>query len=920
MESIAIKFPFETCHLLENIEVHAEKPASSISPPIASSTEYKKATDGNPKNDADISIVGLKPTGSEILSTHLGGNPISGAAGGVLLPRAEGSAENIDEPVTGVPNLGLEEGEIPNGAVTLDLGPKKVAGVPSESSSSSGFWLEAGKLAEKLDLPANNVRGNRSLVAAAGRAEDAARFPEVMWDTAAVIAANIRKYISPPVSEAALGDGSKDGGRPPQAHPAAVLDAILVPGNGSGDGQLTSLAPGLNQARRRRKLLLVADLVQERSRFPLRRRLRARVWIHLLGRLTFQARFPPRSSPKWTALRNLKNSGFGHCKVQILNFKHVLITLPNEELYSKLWLKREFNVLGSPMRLFKWDPTFNFKYEPATVPVWVKIFDLPIQWFHIRALQTVGSLIGTFIKADLNTINRSRLNFARICVEVNLKNHLYNSVGIRFDDVITELNVEYEKLPSYCNHCQHLGHDIDACYFRYPNLRLTNFNPKTQKISLDKGKGKEIDPGWIQVGNNDKASTSRVGDEQAVANIQKEISVVDSDVNPNDAMANVLCKDTTGIETGAQSEDDREVPTANRFLMLENFEDSESLPPLNICNSNRIDNTPPPLKSNSAGKKVRKRPSSSRSTSNMGSPTHNHDKMASIPSSSPPLSTLILDRNVVNDVNGGAPENSLVGPETEPVGVTQDPILFPLIQMVSDGESEPSEDRGDTNIKEIILLSSRTWKNSVMPLLTVGYRMGAMWGLLLVAEARDRVVAAEALFDGDPSNVNKNNLRFLNDKWIDILTMAEMFWKQKTSMKWILEGGRNNKFFHDLIKKKRKTNFIHCMVENGAVLTEPMAIAESAVNYFEKVLTEPMAIAESAVNYFENCFKMDNWEGDSVRTVLIPKSIDEVDNNRICEIPSLEEIRCVIFEMEKESVAGPDGFNANFPWLYILMV
>ncbi|KAL6493346.1 hypothetical protein OROGR_033105 [Orobanche gracilis] len=163
-----------------------------------------------------------------------------------------------------------------------------------------------------------------------------------------------------------------------------------------------------------------------------------------------------------------------------------------------------------------------------------------------------------------------------------------------------------------------------------------------------------------------------------------------------------------------------------------------------------------------------------------------------------------------------------------------------------------------------------------------------------VAEARDRVVAAEAIFDGDPSLVNKNNLRSLNDNLIDILTMEEMFWKQKTNMKWILEGERNSKFFHDLIKKKRKTNFIHSMVEDGTVLTEPAAIAGSAVNYFE------------------NCFKRDNWEGDRIKVELISKSIDEVDNNTICEIPSLEEIRCVIFEMEKESVAGPDGFSANF--------
>ncbi|KAL6510627.1 hypothetical protein OROHE_021244 [Orobanche hederae] len=137
----------------------------------------------------------------------------------------------------------------------------------------------------------------------------------------------------------------------------------------------------------------------------------------LIGKFSF-------GKPDNFAIANcLFNNGFGKCKVQFLNFKHALISLQNEDEYTRLWLKREFNVLGFPMRLFKWDPFFYFKQEPALVPIWVKIMALPLQWFDLGALQTIGSLMGTFLKADPMTINRSRLDYARICVEVNLKNN-----------------------------------------------------------------------------------------------------------------------------------------------------------------------------------------------------------------------------------------------------------------------------------------------------------------------------------------------------------------------------------------------------------------------------------------------------------------------------------------------------------------
>ncbi|KAL6517035.1 hypothetical protein OROHE_017995 [Orobanche hederae] len=184
--------------------------------------------------------------------------------------------------------------------------------------------------------------------------------------------------------------------------------------------------------------------------------------------------------------QQLKTEGFGICKVHFLNGKQVLINLSSKLLCDKLWMRREYVVSGLPMRLFRWDPFFNFKEEPAVVPLWVKIHALPPQWFDLRSLKTIASSVGVFLKVDEPTHNRSRLSFARVCVEVNLKNHLSKKINLQVGAENMELDIEFEKVPQYCHYCKHIGHDIHMCYIKNPGLKPAVFTTKNfthQKIT-----------------------------------------------------------------------------------------------------------------------------------------------------------------------------------------------------------------------------------------------------------------------------------------------------------------------------------------------------------------------------------------------------------------------------------------------------
>ncbi|KAL0407592.1 UNVERIFIED_CONTAM: putative mitochondrial protein [Sesamum latifolium] len=100
-------------------------------------------------------------------------------------------------------------------------------------------------------------------------------------------------------------------------------------------------------------------------------------------------------------------------------------------------------------------------------------------------------------------------------------------------------------------------------------------------------------------------------------------------------------------------------------------------------------------------------------------------------------------------------------------------------------------------------------------------------------------------------------------------------------------GGKNTKYFHSLVKKKRKQSYIHTIQHNGAVL-KPEEIKESVVDYFKQVFTE-----EEEVSY------------DPL--LWVPNLLSEEDTQHLGTLPTLEDVKSVIFDMCPDSTAGPMG-------------
>ncbi|KAL0331730.1 UNVERIFIED_CONTAM: hypothetical protein Sangu_1718500 [Sesamum angustifolium] len=84
----------------------------------------------------------------------------------------------------------------------------------------------------------------------------------------------------------------------------------------------------------------------------------------------------------------------GDFSVGAINARHVFIKFALEEDYTKLWIKSIWFVDGFPMRVFKWTPTFNPREESPIVPVWVRLPELPIQFFDREALFSIAGYWG----------------------------------------------------------------------------------------------------------------------------------------------------------------------------------------------------------------------------------------------------------------------------------------------------------------------------------------------------------------------------------------------------------------------------------------------------------------------------------------------------------------------------------------------
>ncbi|KAL0923408.1 hypothetical protein M5K25_007464 [Dendrobium thyrsiflorum] len=134
------------------------------------------------------------------------------------------------------------------------------------------------------------------------------------------------------------------------------------------------------------------------------------------------------------------------------------------EDFEQVWTRGVWFILGKPFILQKWHPKFRPKRENLiSVPIWIKIHDLPLACWNLEGISRIASKVGIPLAADSLTEQKSRLTFARVCVQVDCDATYPEEILVSLDGDIARLKVQYELWPFPCEHCKSLVHASSFC-------------------------------------------------------------------------------------------------------------------------------------------------------------------------------------------------------------------------------------------------------------------------------------------------------------------------------------------------------------------------------------------------------------------------------------------------------------------------
>lgn len=148
------------------------------------------------------------------------------------------------------------------------------------------------------------------------------------------------------------------------------------------------------------------------------------------------------------------------------------------------------------------------KNHPASIPVWVKLHRLPLEVWTQVGFSKIGSAIGKPIHVDEATSKRRRLDYARICVEIEASDELPTDIAISVNAESVMVGVEYQWLPPRCENCKVFGHSCS------PKAASKTTIPANEWVVV--GKGKLTSNSTLESDANEGASLSFLPADQGV--------------------------------------------------------------------------------------------------------------------------------------------------------------------------------------------------------------------------------------------------------------------------------------------------------------------------------------------------------------------------------------------------------------------
>ncbi|CAE5959436.1 unnamed protein product [Arabidopsis arenosa] len=151
--------------------------------------------------------------------------------------------------------------------------------------------------------------------------------------------------------------------------------------------------------------------------------------------------------------------------VQFLNPTTILFRIDDEQTRSRVLRRRYWHIADIPLVVNEWSPeTANEKPDLSAMPLWVDFKNVPGYMFSRKGLRFLADITGNYVKLHPNTERCTRLDMARVLVQVDLGKQLTEEICLEDKSGSTHsVSVSYPWLPPRCSDCFGWGHQVNEC-------------------------------------------------------------------------------------------------------------------------------------------------------------------------------------------------------------------------------------------------------------------------------------------------------------------------------------------------------------------------------------------------------------------------------------------------------------------------
>ncbi|KAF5472054.1 hypothetical protein F2P56_008801 [Juglans regia] len=176
-----------------------------------------------------------------------------------------------------------------------------------------------------------------------------------------------------------------------------------------------------------------------------------------------------RQRPSLDAIRLFIKNRWGLSGVAVVSSmrkpRNVFVRLTLEEDFNKAFLREVCDIDGVAYRPFHWSPKYSKEEEPSVVPVWIFLPGLAPNFYHPSILKILTAPIGKFIRCDNSTRCATRIDGARVCLELDAAKSPLSSfwIGAPSCPASRRQEVVYETLLAFYTNCKLQGHNLQMC-------------------------------------------------------------------------------------------------------------------------------------------------------------------------------------------------------------------------------------------------------------------------------------------------------------------------------------------------------------------------------------------------------------------------------------------------------------------------